>query len=314
MSDSVKYFTEILIIKQLGDEGVLTEQQVSAAVALFHPSLGSFRDQAGALSWLAEQNIIDAGAVPVAPFMDGQNEYAAPGDLVAQPIDVTQLPWVMTSDQLYVHNLAWVDGLLHEGAIDQAQYDEALIRLKGSPYAFTWRDDVLQWVRAQFVPEMMLADCADVMVVDEAAALQLFTLLKNEVMSDDDYMDAYLKLSEAANRMRRFADAKECYQWLLQQDVLSYRVTDVAEAIHLTHNQRVLDDLFDQGLINRDSYFLALDELEGQSGVYHRDERAMLAWMSRAGLVVKAGAAKKKNGWGFTIFLVVLWCLWLMWS
>lgn len=303
----MKYFTEVVIMKQLGDEGVLTEQQVAAGIKQFHPGQVTFKDKEGALAWLLKQGVIEQAVALKHNATIPSEDEGVMGVSRIEPVDLTLLNWAPTLEDLYTANVEKLQMMLHDGQVDEAQYRAIEAKLKPLNYAINFEDECLNLIQDSDTEEAQ-------MVLSQTTALQLFALHQNKVIGDEDYFYAYQIMvheSQSAQGVPEFEDTKACYFWLVDQGWLDHSFTDMVQAIHFTHNHKLLKQLVGQG-VNDKSYPIVLKKLKASSIDRFHDEKALLAWVIDKDLLVEEAIAPLGPTLIFLCQLVVM--LFLIWK
>lgn len=326
----MKYFKEIDILKQLGKEGLLTEQEVLAGIDLFDPTLGSFNDKQGAMLWLKDQKIIGHNEEnQLFNSDDAENKSVSKSDasFISTPIDAAKLDWRVTPDDVYLFNSKQAAALLNKGVITEQQYKKALEALKGYFYAFCWEEALIRWIRSDYRASSIFDAPFDVNDIDTQTALQLFALYKNEVINIEEYLESYQMLtseeSESSGSPRTFSDAIECFKWLVENEALYHSFDDISQAINYTRNISLLDKLETQGLISSQRGFQIENKIDESPNLYFKDEYALLEWVKQEGLFVSPDVVvqqqrntKKTGNWIFRVVQILIICLfaWLIWK
>lgn len=218
--------------------------------------------------------------------------------------------------EIYNYNIAQLDVLVNKGKITPADKKICQEKLKNCYYCFYDNDDLSEWIESDYETPINL----NAPQVNADTLLLLYTLVKENAITDDEYWDSYYELSEVMSNPAHklaFENKFSLFNWLAGNDCLYHGITDYNHAKNYNVNLALLHKITYQGNINSETYHHVSDLLRRDLNVAFNNEQAILEWIDKNGLRVepkKVERKTKKKRPPFFFILLVIYVLYRIFS
>lgn len=266
-------------IDQLLYQGIINQEEWKKATTYLNVNNKQATDAAACLEWLIQNRAVSREREETvrAAFATQFSEELTPTPVAKRATTAATNTHLPNFAHLYQYSMQQLDTTYHNREISEYDYHQARNQLKNSGVAYIHGHHLIDLVKDRssiYHKEF-----------DMTTAMQLFSLLQDNLLYIEDYLDATESIidmteEDKANTKLPFQTREELLFWLIDSDSVADMERDLVKRKITNDNRILLDQLKEEQPLSWSNYYSINEHLKTQVAQPFSDAQTLLDYLN----------------------------------